>query len=34
MDESFAAVVGMMEKDVDIIQNMPFYLAHYDDPQR
>lgn len=31
MGQDFQGVVGMMDKDVDIVQNMPKYLAHYDD---
>jgi hypothetical protein len=31
MGQDFAQVVGMMEQDVDIVQNMPVYLDHYDD---
>ncbi len=31
MGQDFQAVVGMMQKDVDIVQNMPKYLQHYDD---
>jgi len=31
MGQDFAGVVGIMDKDVDIVQGMPTYLAHYDD---
>lgn len=31
MGEDFAGVVGLMEKDVGIVQGMPAYLDHYDD---
>jgi hypothetical protein len=31
MGEDFSGVAGMMEADLDIVQGMPTYLAHYDD---